>query len=162
LLLIAGSLLTSSLFANQTLAQLPAAIAAQGETTVATFHAEGAQLYECKAGSDGKLAWSFREPIASLFLDGKTVGRHFAGPTWEHMDGSAVVGKAVGNAPGKTAKDIPWLKLDVVEHKGSGTLASVTRVQRTNTAGGVAAGACDKAGTFHSEPYAADYVFLKK
>jgi hypothetical protein len=26
----------------------------------------------------------------------------------------------------------------------------------------VHAGACDKAGAFHSAPYAADYVFLRK
>src|SRR5256714_1477905 len=143
-------------------AQVPAAIAAQGETIVAAWHAEGAQVYECKAGADGKLAWAFREPIATLLLDGKTVGRHYAGPNWEHMDGSAVVGKAVGNTPGKSAGDIPWLKLEVTAHRGSGTLAGVTTVQRINTQGGVHAGACDKAGAFFSAPYAADYVFLRK
>src|SRR5882672_8245845 len=78
---------------------LPEAIAAPGETAVLTMHAEGAQVYECKAGTDGKLAWAFREPIATLLVDGKTVGRHSAGPNWEHSDGSAVVGKAAGNAP---------------------------------------------------------------
>jgi uncharacterized protein DUF3455 len=135
---------------------------APGETAVATFHAEGAQVYECKAGADGKLAWAFREPIATLLLDGKTVGRHYAGPNWEHTDGSAVVGKVVGNAPGKTASDIPWLKLEVTAQRGSGTLTGVTTVQRINTQGGVHAGACDKAGAFHSAPYATDYVFLKK
>jgi hypothetical protein len=144
------------------MAQEPAAIAAPGETVVATLHAEGAQVYECKAGNDGKLAWAFREPIATLVLDGKTVGRHYAGPNWEHADGSAVVGKAVGNAPGKSANDIPWLKLEVTAHRGSGALAGVTTVQRINTAGGVHAGACDKAGALHSAPYAADYVFLRK
>jgi hypothetical protein len=143
-------------------AQEPAAIAAPGETVVATLHAEGAQVYECKAGSDGKLAWAFREPIATLVLDGKTVGRHYAGPSWEHADGSAVVGKAVGNAPGKSTRDIPWLKLEVTAHRGSGVLSGVTTVQRINTAGGVHAGACDKAGALHSAPYAADYVFLRK
>jgi hypothetical protein len=143
-------------------AQEPAAIAAPGETVVATLHAEGAQVYECKTGNDGKLAWAFREPIATLVLDGKTVGRHYAGPSWEHVDGSAVVGKAVGNAPGKSAGDIPWLKLEVTAHRGSGALSGVTTVQRINTAGGVHAGACDKAGAFHSAPYAADYVFLRK
>ena len=39
------------------LAQMPPAIAAPGEDIVATFHAEGAQIYECKPGNDGKLAW---------------------------------------------------------------------------------------------------------
>jgi hypothetical protein len=143
-------------------AQVPAAIAAPGETTVATWHAEGAQVYECKAGSDGKLAWAFREPIATLLLDGKTVGRHYAGPSWEHMDGSAVVAKAAANAPGAMPKDIPLLKLEVVSSRGSGALSGVTTVQRINTVGGKHEGACDKAGTFHSAPYTADYVFLKK
>ena len=138
------------------------ALAAPGTVPMLTAHAEGEQIYECKAGADGKLAWAFREPIATLFAEGKTVGRHYAGPSWEHVDGSAVVGKAAGNAPGKSAGDIPWLKLEVTAHRGSGTLAGVTTVQRTNTAGGVFSGACDKAGTFHSAPYSADYVFLKK
>jgi hypothetical protein len=150
------------MLAGNASAQVPAAIAAPGESTVATFHAEGAQVYECKAGAGGKLAWAFREPIATLVLDGKTVGRHYAGPNWEHMDGSAVVGKVAGNAPGKTASDIPWLKLDVASQRGSGTLTGVTTVQRINTQGGVHTGACDKAGAFLSAPYSADYVFLKK
>ena len=84
--------------------RMPAAIAAPGETVVATWHAEGAQVYECKAAADGKLAWTFREPIATLLSEGKTVGRHYAGPNWENADGSAVAGKAAGNAPGTTPK----------------------------------------------------------
>ena len=143
-------------------AQVPPPITAPGETAVATYHAEGAQIYECKAGPDGKLAWTFREPIATLLLDGKTVGRHYAGPNWESTDGSAIVGKVVANAPGKTASDIPWLKLEVTAQRGSGVLSGVTTVQRINTQGGVHTGACEKAGAFHSAPYAADYVFLRK
>jgi hypothetical protein len=141
---------------------LPDAIAAPGETAVLTVHAEGAQVYECKAGPDGKLVFAFREPIATLLVDGKTVGRHYAGPTWEHGDGSAVVGKAVGNAPGTTAEDIAWLKLQVVASRGSGVLSAITTIQRINTKGGKLEGACDKAGSFKSAPYAADYVFLRK
>jgi hypothetical protein len=141
---------------------LPDAIAAPGETVVLTVHAEGAQVYECKAGADGKLAWVFREPIATLLVDGKTIGRHYAGPNWEHIDGSAVVGKAAGNAPGATSDDIPWLKLQVTASRGSGVLSGVTTVQRINTKGGKFDGPCDKAGTFKSAPYSADYVFLKK
>ncbi|MGA8901246.1 MAG: DUF3455 domain-containing protein [Bradyrhizobium sp.] len=141
---------------------LPAAVAAPGETVVLTAHAEGAQVYECKAGADGKLAWVFREPIATLLVDGKTVGRHYAGPTWEHVDGSAVIAKAAGNAPGASAADIPWLKLQVTSSRGSGVLTGVTTVQRINTRGGKLEGACDKTGTFKSAPYSAEYVFLKK
>jgi hypothetical protein len=158
LLLLSGSLAAAR--AAETL--LPDAIAAPGETIVLTVHAEGAQVYECKAGADGKLAWGFREPIATLMADGKTVGRHYAGPNWELSDGSAVVGKAIGNAPGATPNDIPWLKLEVTSRRGSGILTSVTTVQRINTKGGNFEGACDKAGAAHSAPYAADYVFLRK
>jgi Protein of unknown function (DUF3455) len=141
---------------------LPDAIAAPGETTVLTLHAEGAQVYECKAGNDGKPAWAFREPIATLLLDGKTVGRHYTGPNWEHIDSSAVVGKAVGNAPGTTPDDIPWLKLTVTSGRGTGILSGVTTVQRINTVGGKLEGACDKPGTYRNAPYSADYVFLRK
>src|SRR5579863_7738393 len=141
---------------------LPDAIAAPGETAVLTVHAEGAQVYECKAGADGKLAWAFREPIATLLVDGKTIGRHYAGPNWEHVDGSAVVGKVAGSAPGATPNDIAWLKLGVVSQRGSGVLTGVTTVQRINTQGGKLDGVCDKAGVTRSAPYSAEYVFLKK
>ncbi len=127
-----------------------------------SVHAEGAQVYECKAGLEGKLAWAFREPIATLMADGKTVGRHYAGPNWEHVDGSVVLGRTSSNAPGATPNDIPWLKLDVISRRGSGTLSGVTTVQRINTAGGILEGPCDKAGATHSAPYSADYVFLRK
>lgn len=143
-------------------AEMPAEIAAVGEAKVAELHAQGAQIYECKADASGKLAWQFREPVASLFLDGKTVGRHYAGPNWELEDGGAVVGKVAGRAPGATPQDIPWLKLEVVSQRGSGKLTGTTTIQRINTKGGTASGACDQAGGFLSVPYSADYVFLKK
>jgi hypothetical protein len=146
----------------QTAAELPAAIAAPGETVVATLHAEGAQIYECKAGDDGKLGWAAREPIAALLLDGKTVGRHYVGPNWEHVDGSAVVGKLSARASAPSASDIPWLRIEVIERRGNGVLSSVTTVQRINTHGGVPQGACDKAGALTSVAYSCDYVFLKK
>jgi hypothetical protein len=154
LLLLAGPALAAD--------PLPDAIAAPGESVVLSVHAEGAQVHECKAGTDGKLAWAFREPIATLLAEGKTMGRHYAGPNWEHADGSAVAAKAAGNAPGTTAADIPWLKLEVTTRRGSGILTSVTTVQRINTHGGKLEGSCDKAGDFKSAPYSADYVFLKK
>jgi hypothetical protein len=155
-------LLGITMTANAADAPLPDAIAAPGETVVLTVHAEGAQVYECKAGADGKLAWVFREPIAALFVDGKTVGRHYAGPNWEHIDGSVVTAKTAGNAPGATADDIPWLKLQVTASRGNGILTGVTTVQRINTKGGKLDGPCDKAGSFKSAPYSAEYVFLKK
>ena len=158
------ALMLSSASVTSTFAQtsLPDAIAAPGETIVLTLHAEGAQIYECKAGADGKLGWAFREPTAALLLDGKTVGRHYTGPSWEHVDSSAVVGKTAGSAPGATANDISWLKLTVTSGRGAGILSGVTTVQRINTAGGKLEGDCDKAGIWRNAPYSADYVFLRK
>jgi hypothetical protein len=157
-LLLLGSLASAS--AAET--ALPDAIAAPGEAVVLSVHAEGAQVYECKAAADGKLAWAFREPIATLLLDGKTVGRHYAGPNWEHSDGSAVAGKVAGSAPGAAPGDIAWLKLSVISQRGSGVLTGVTTVQRINTQGGKLDGGCDKAGATRSAPYSAEYVFLRK
>jgi uncharacterized protein DUF3455 len=143
--------------------ELPAEIAATGEAVVLRVHAVGAQIYECQADPSGHLSWEFREPIASLFEDGKTVGRHYAGPKWE-VGGSVIVGAVVGHAPGATAKDIPWLKLHISDTLGDpdGPLEDVTTVQRINTKGGVLEGACEKAGEFQAEPYSADYIFLEK
>src|SRR5450432_4613490 len=128
------------LSATRASAEMPTAFDVSDGTVLLTVHAEGAQIYECKpvpvekSPSDvGAPTWQFREPIATLLVDGKTVGRHYAGPNWEHSDGSAVVGKAAGNAPGATPSDIPWLKLDVVSRRGSGILTEVTTVQRINT-----------------------------
>jgi hypothetical protein len=156
------SLLSISFAAAAAETTLPAAISAPGEAPLLTAHATGTQIYECKAGSDGKLAWSFREPAATLTADDKVVAHHYAGPTWEFTDGSAVVGKAAASAPGKTANDIAWLKLDVVSHRGSGTGSEVITVQRINTVGGVITGECDHAGSTRAMPYTADYVFLRK
>ena len=150
---------------TQAAAQTLPAAAREG-TELVTLHAEGAQLYECKADSGnkpqaGSLTWQFREPVATLILDGKTVGRHYAGPAWDYYDGSGVKGKVTTSMPGATPNDIPWLRLEVVEHRNSGTLSDVATVQRINTKGGLAQGSCDRPGDFLSVPYSADYVFLR-
>jgi hypothetical protein len=161
--LLAVTLCTAPICGDGARAQmLPSTLAAPGEAAVATIHAEGAQIYECKADSGGKITWLFREPVATLLLNGKTIGRHYAGPTWELTDGSAVTGKAVSNTPGATAADIPWLRLDVVNHRGNGLLSNVTTVQRINTRGGVAQATCNQLGSFLSVSYSADYRFLTK
>jgi hypothetical protein len=150
----------ATLLSGETHAQVPSAIAAPGLNIVAVLHAEGAQIYECKAGLDNKLVWQAREPIATLLLDGKTAGHHYAGPKWELADGSTVIAKAVANSPGATPNDIPWLKLEVTSQLGDGGFYGVTTVQRINTKGGVTHGPCDGVGTYQSIPYSADYVFL--
>jgi hypothetical protein len=147
---------------NPAKADIPNAIAAKGEVVVATVHAEGAQIYECKANASGVLAWHSREPIATLIENGKTVGQHYAGPNWELADGSIVAAKVATRADGATAADIPLLKLEVTKRSGDGRLKDVTAIQRINTKGGVAEGACTTTGAFLSVPYTATYTFLRK
>ena len=144
-------------------AEVPVAIAApSGEVLITTAHAVGAQVYECKVDSAGKLAWQFREPIATLFIAGKTVGRHYAGPSWEMTDGSVVTGKVAAQAPGAGPDDIPLLKLEGASWRGMGQLSTITTIQRLNMRGGRVDAACDSAGTFLSVPYTADYAFYRK
>jgi hypothetical protein len=157
-----GILATCTAWILPAAAQGPTSIAVEGETLIVTVHAEGAQIYDCRADAGGKLAWQFREPIAALFTDGKTVGRHYAGPNWELTDGSAVTAKAAGRAPGATPADIPLLKLEVTSQRGTGQLTGVTTIQRLNTKGGAAEGPCGSSGALLSVPYSADYAFFRK
>ena len=143
-------------------ADVPDAIVAKGETLIATIHAEGAQIYECAADKAGKLEWKFREPIAALTFEGETIGVHYTGPNWELNDGSKIAGKVTGRAPGASDKDIPLLRLDVTADNHRGLLANINTIQRVNTKGGVASGACQTAGEMLSVPYSADYVFLRR
>jgi hypothetical protein len=141
-------------------AELPEAIDAKGQQFVFDTHAVGAQVYECKPSAEGARVWQFREPIATLIRDGKTIGHHYTGPAWE-IEGSVVIGRAVARSPGAGARDIPWLKLTVVEKRGDGPLKDVSTVQRINTSGGILEGACQNLNELRAEPYAADYRFLK-
>ena len=129
--------------------------------------ASGTQDYVCSpvTGHDGSFAWTLRGPDAVLFgAQGAQLGRHFAGPTWEWSDGSAIVGALAAKADAPDPADIPWLLLSVKEHKGAGgALAPVRFVQRLATKGGKApADGCDgdHANQVARVPYSAHYVFL--
>ena len=100
-----------------TAATLPPAIDAPGLKVIAQVHAVGDQIYDCQTGPDGALAWTFREPLATLLQGTKTVGHHFAGPEWLFDDGSFVKGAAEGKAPGARPADVAWLRLKVTDRK---------------------------------------------
>jgi FtsP/CotA-like multicopper oxidase with cupredoxin domain len=119
--------------------------------------AEGDQIYSC----DGSI-WALVGPDAKLFDDnGKQVGSHFAGPTWEWADGSRVVGRPVANATPDTAS-IPWLLLTATDHQGDGVMKQVSSIQRLSTKGGKApATGCDEShkGAKTRAHYTAIYRF---
>jgi hypothetical protein len=134
------------------------------EEVILRVHATGSQIYVCQAGSDQKLAWTLKAPEAELFdASGKSVGRHYAGPTWKHNDGSEVTGKVAARQDSPDGDAIPWLLLTASGHSGSGILSRVTTIQRIHTKGGqppVAAG-CDDShhGDESKSAYSADYYF---
>jgi hypothetical protein len=139
----------------------PAAFDVADRAAILVVHAAGAQIYQCKADASGVTTWVFREPVATLIREGRTVGHHYVGPTWELADGDLVRGKPSAEAPGASPGDATLLKLDVVEHRGGGILKDAKLVLRLNTRGGVLKGACPKAGELRAEPYSADYAFLR-
>lgn len=137
-----------------------------GSVLLFELHASGVQIYTCAAKPDDAsvFVWTFKAPEADLLnARGEIVGRHFAGPTWQGTDGSAVVGAVAERADAPEAGSIPWLLLAAKEHQGNGAFASVTYVQRLDTVGGVApAGGCDAdhAGAEVRQPYQATYAFF--
>jgi hypothetical protein len=160
-LLAFGILMSSRASGAAPVAGAPATFDVADRPIILTAHAEGAQLYQCESGADGHMKWAFREPIATLISEGKTIGRHYAGPRWEFDDGGAIKGQLLTSAPGASANDIPLLKLSASEHRGAGALSGVSLILRLNTHGGALAGACAVAGEFRAQPYSADYVFLR-
>lgn len=128
-------------------------------------YVQGVQIYECQAGktNPARFEWVFKAPQATLAdRAGKTIGKHYAGPTWESDDGSKVVGQAVASDPGPDANAIPWLLLSAKSNSGNGVFARTQTIQRVQTVAGKAPGAtCEatQAGTEARVPYQAVYYF---
>jgi hypothetical protein len=139
----------------------PDAFGVGDRTTILVVHGVGAQIYECKPDPSGGNRWVFQEPVAVLFKDGGSVGRHYAGPTWELIGDATLNGRQAASAPGATPADIPLLKVEVIQRRGDGALKDAAFVLRLNTHGGALSGPCGQAGNLRSEPYSADYVFLR-
>jgi len=140
---------------------------APDERAAFVLKARGVQVYACRQRPDDaySYAWSFVAPEAVLQEDGITVGRHFAGPTWESSsDRSSVKGAARERQDGGPG-NIPWLLLAATTQSADGRFAGVTSVQRVATQGGVEPReACDasRAGQEVRVPYTADYYFYKR
>jgi len=121
--------------------------------------AEGVQIYRWNGTT-----WTFVAPEAVLSANaGGTgvVGLHYAGPTWESVSGSKVVG-AVEDRCTPSATNIPWLRLKAVANEGPGIFQAVTFILRLYTSGGVAPttpGATP--GEIARVPYTAEYYFYR-
>jgi len=124
----------------------------------------GEITYVCreKADQKGSFGWVFVAPMATLYgSDHAVVGKYYAGPTWEGVDGSKVTGKQAGVAA-MGAENIP-LQLVKTDPAGSGGIfGDVAYIQRLKTKGGIApAATCNaaSAGMEQKVAYEADYVY---
>jgi len=135
------------------------------EQVVLQAHASGSQIYTCQQAADGKYAWTLKAPDAELRDEkGQVVGKHYAGPTWKHNDGSEVTGKAVARVDSPDADSIPWLLVTATGHSGEGALSRVSSIQRIHTHGGQSPSATDcnaaKQNAEAKSSYTADYYFF--
>jgi hypothetical protein len=136
------------------------------ESVAMVVAAKGVQIYECRPVKNQADAyeWALVAPLADLFdASGNKVGIHYAGPHWESLDGSRIVGAAKASADAPQPGAIPWVLLAAKSDGGAGAFSKVTSVQRVNTVGGVPPRTgCSQtaAGTMVRVPYAADYYFL--
>ena len=137
------------------------------EQAAFVLNAQGVQVYACRprANDPNAYGWSFVAPEATLAEGGATVGRHFAGPTWESSSDRSSVKGAVRERQDGGAGNIPWLLLAATPAATEGRFAGISSVQRVATKGGVEPTApCDasKVGEEMRVPYTADYYFYKR
>src|SRR5258708_1988692 len=135
------------------------------QTLSVVAQATGVQIYECAASKTDptRFEWAFKAPEAQLVDNaGKSIGKHYAGPTWESNDGSKAVGEVKARDDGPDANAIPWLLLSAKSAEGNGIFGKTQSVQRLNTVGGKApADGCSQAevGKVARVPYRATYNF---
>ena len=138
-----------------------------GQSVFLEALASGVQIYECAPKSDqpSSFEWAFRAPEATLVdRAGRSLGKHYAGPTWESIDGSTVVGEVKARDPGPSPSAIPWLLLAGKSTTGAGVLSQTKSIQRVQTVGGVAPSqSCTSANASQVSrvPYTATYYFYR-
>ena len=140
----------------------PSALLPTDVKPFAVTTATGVQIYSCEFDSSRHLGWVFQHPKATLYdAAGRASIQHDAGPSWEAVDGSRIVGRVLAQAPSTNPNSIPQLLLET-HATAQGSLSAVRFVQRLDTAGGTApAEPCVEEHQTGSSPYFARYVFLK-
>jgi hypothetical protein len=146
--------------------EVPGSLAApSGQSVYLEALAKGVQIYECSQKPDSTYEWTFKAPEASLTTrSGAPLGKHYAGPTWESTDGSAVIGVVKSRDPGPNPAAIPWLLLAAKANSGSGTFSFAKSIQRVATVGGQPPAAACTAAQLNQVarvPYSATYYFYR-
>ena len=133
-----------------------------GQRAILTVTGKGVQIYDCQLVANVP-QWVFQAPDASLYdASGAKVGVHGAGPSWRYFDGSSVKGEVVAKNAAPELTAIPWLLLKAVNDDGSGIMAKVEFIRRSDTHGGNApTTGCDAKhlSAVSRVPYTAIYSF---
>jgi hypothetical protein len=147
-------------------AKVPATLdPAEDATLELALSASGAQIYVCAAAKPNEAPiWTLEAPHALLTQAGQIWATHFAGPSWQWLDGSLVKGAKLASADAPVKSAMPWLLLSATP-TGEGAFGQITQIQRLDTEGGKAPeSGCDAAHVAARVlvPYRANYYFYRK
>ena len=129
-----------------------------GSTVVFHVYARGVQIYRWNGTS-----WAPVGPSAQLFADPNErslVGSHYAGPSWETLSGSKVVGEVAKRCTYDPSA-VQWLLLNAKSAEGPGVFGQVKYIQRLNTVGGIAPSTPGSAEQEVEIPYSTEYFFYR-
>jgi hypothetical protein len=129
---------------------------------VLRLQGRGVQVFRCEARGSG-YAWVYRLPEADLVDgSGKPLVRYGANFSFEHADGSRLLGTVAKFDEAPDPANLPWLLLSTRSF-GQGTLSGVTFVQRVNTVGGMPPPRCEASqqSRLLRVDFSADFVFYR-
>jgi hypothetical protein len=124
--------------------------------------ATGAQIFRCEPDKE-RYHWVFRLPEAELRDERRqVVAHHGANYSFEHIDGSRLIGTIVGYDSAPSADAVHWLLLRTQSY-GAGEFDKVTYVQRVDTSGGIPPEQCsaDQVNQILRVPFSAKFVFYR-
>ena len=122
----------------------------------------GVQIFRCEQDKES-FHWIFRLPEAEV-RDGRgqVVGRHGANYSFEHVDGSRLIGTIVGYDSAPNDDSLRWLLLRT-QYYGQGEFDRMTYVQRVETSGGMPPDRCgaEQANQILRVPFSAKFIFYR-
>jgi hypothetical protein len=133
----------------------------EGATELLRLHGTGVQIFRCES-RDGRLKWVYQLPDAELRdAAGKLAVRHGARMSFEHVDGSRLLGEIEDHVDSPLDRSVPWLLIRT-QSFGKGALAGVSYVQRIDTIGGKPPESCEaaQANQILRVAFSADFVFF--
>ena len=133
-----------------------------GHEPALQLSARGVQIFRCERVGKA-FEWRFRQPEAELLdAQGRATGRHGANFSFEHRDGSRLLGTVVAHDEASSADTLPWLLL-ATKSFGKGDFAGISYVQRANTRGGMPPAGCSasQSSQLLRVDFSADFVFYR-